>query len=179
MVTCNTFCDPGLSQSLRSDARADVGVIFADSSFIGGGDSNCILPTIAAPSCHNFIGVGLNNLICAGACNSSILNGKNNCVSGNYASIFGGQNNTVTGNCSAILGGSGNNDNGVPNTGMYANGLTVPFAVPGAPSAFWVDQLFMSNIVVDTTGVIWPTLPIGTLYTTIAGPSVWGGGQFL
>jgi len=108
MVTWNTFCDPELSQSLRSDAGADVGAIFADSSFIGGGDSNCILPTIAAPSCHNFIGVGLNNLICAGACNSSNLNGKNNCVSGNYSLIFGGQNNTVSCNCSAIFGGFGN-----------------------------------------------------------------------
>ena len=137
------------------------GVTFdpATFSFIGGGSNNTI-DSSGSPTSFATIGGGQNNYIAPGT---------------NHASIFGGNGNQLSGNCSAILGGSGNNDNGVPNTGMYANGLTVPFAVPGAPSAFWVDQLVMSNIVVDTTGVIWPTLPTGTLYTTVAGPSVWGG----
>jgi hypothetical protein len=41
----------------------------------------------------------------------------------NHSSIFGGNTNIVNGNCSAILGGFGNNDNGVPLTGMFGNGL--------------------------------------------------------
>ena len=81
---------------------------------------------------------------------------------------MGGCFNTVSGDYSAILGGSGNNDNGIPFTGMYGNGLVATAAVPGAPSSFWVDTLVAPSIpLVNALGYI--GLPAGALYITTAG----------
>ena len=63
----------------------------ADSSFIGGGGFNCIDTgnTPGSESWFGFIGGGQDNMICAGACHSSIIGGQGNRVLHKWATVSG------------------------------------------------------------------------------------------
>ena len=142
----------GIGKSIAGNVTAGTTDV-ADFSFIGGGQNN-LISSVGASSHYGAIGGGQNNVIHPGAL---------------HASIFGGNANQVSGSNSAILGGSGNNDNGIPFTGMYGNGLVASVPVLGAPSAFWADTLVIPNIPLITTGPAYAALPIGALYYTTTG----------
>ena len=114
------------------------------------------------------IGGGNAHKINTGSQYAFIGGGNAHSLTGNASAIVGGDTNTTGGNCSVILGGANNSDGGNDFTAVFGNGLTAS-AVPGVPSALWVDTLVAPNIPVGSPTTCAPPtgLPLGTLYYVI------------
>jgi hypothetical protein len=141
-------------------------LIFATSGFIGGGGPGSP-NVISSGSDWGFIGGGNANTISAGRLHSFIGGGQANTVDADRAVVVGGSGNIVTGANSAILGGTGNNDGGVPNMGLYGQGLTAT-PIPSVLGAFWANELVIPNIpmgnLVGGVPVPPPLYPPGSLW---------------
>jgi len=147
MSTYNTFCDPSVGQTLRSDgAGADYGVVTGNCAAILGGSpssspTNCnagdfsvilmgdcnhinTFGSPAANGCFNFIGDGFCNVV-AGEY-SFLGDGCGNTINGNASFIGSGCCNIISStldqvNCATIAGGEQNliSDDGT-NTAYYS-----------------------------------------------------------
>ena len=113
------------------------------------------------------IGGGNAHKINTGSQYAFIGGGNAHSLTGNASAIVGGDTNTTGGNCSVILGGANNSDGGNDFTAVFGNGLTAS-AVPGVPSALWVDTLVAPNIPLVTFAG-YSALPTGALYITTSG----------
>jgi hypothetical protein len=123
---------------------------------------------------ESFIGAGVSNCIgsASGAyysCDSSIVSGSNNKLTGCCSSILGGYNNTVSGNYNTILGGTGNTDSGYSHVGIFGCNVSAV-----TDKAFHANNFVAQNIPVVSAGSF-ASLPIGSLYTCSAYPQPYLG----
>ena len=106
MASFNTFCDPVVGQTLRSDFASgfDTGVIFGNAAILGGIPSaaptnvNCGDLSVILMGDTNTINTfsGVNSKY------SVIGNGTNNNAAGNYANIFNGDSHNLCGQYSTM-----------------------------------------------------------------------------
>ena len=111
-------------------------------AMIGAGVCNCIITTAGTTySCYSFIGAGKLNTI-ASSCNSSIVGGQNNTISGMYSSILGGSGNAVPSTVQ-YAGVFGCNVTAVQSCAMHANNFVaqnMPLAPgSGIPGSLYYD----------------------------------------